>query len=62
MDQPTPCSNIEVTTPSSAASPNNAPSPTTKIAKEYMMIDRAGMFAQGHHEKLLKLMDGEERR
>jgi hypothetical protein len=32
------------------------------MAKEYMMIERAGMFAQGHHEKLLKLMDGEERR
>jgi hypothetical protein len=62
FDQPTPSSNIEVTTPSSAASPNNAPSPTTQIAKDSMMLDRACMFAQGHHERLLKLLNGEERR
>ncbi|CAN9243276.1 unnamed protein product [Alternaria sp. RS040] len=62
FDQPTPCSNIEVTTPSPAASPNNAPSPTTQITKDSMMIDRACMFAQGHHERLLKLLNGEERR
>jgi len=26
------------------------------------MVERAGMFAQGHHEKLLKALNGEERR
>jgi hypothetical protein len=30
--------------------------------KKLMMVERASMFAQGHHEKLLKLMNGEERR
>jgi hypothetical protein len=62
LDQPTPYSNIEVTTPSSAASPNDAPSPTAKAMKHLMMVDRARMFAQGHHEKLLTLLSGEEKR
>ncbi|KAB2107474.1 hypothetical protein AG0111_0g3754 [Alternaria gaisen] len=53
---------MEVTTPTSAASPNNAPSPTTQIAKDSLMVDRACMFAQGQHEKLLNLLDGKERR
>jgi hypothetical protein len=30
--------------------------------KDHMMVDRARMFAQGHHDKLLKLLNGEERR
>ncbi|CAN9423746.1 unnamed protein product [Alternaria alternata] len=61
FDQTTPCSVIEVTTPPPTASPDDAPSPTTQIAKDFLMVDRACMFAQGHHEKLLNLLDGEER-
>ncbi|KAH8623835.1 hypothetical protein IG631_21540 [Alternaria alternata] len=62
IDPPTPCSKVEVTTPSSPASPNDAPSPTIQIAKDSLMIERACMFAQGHHEKLLSLLNGEEKR
>ncbi|KAH5512257.1 hypothetical protein HBI26_120050 [Parastagonospora nodorum] len=62
FDQATPYSNIEVTTPSSVASPNDLPSPTNQVMKKLMMVERASMFAQGHHEKLLTLLNGEERR
>lgn len=62
FDQITPYSDIDVTTPLAALSPNAAPSPTTQITRQLMMVDRARMFAQGQHEKLLKLMNGEERR
>ncbi|CAN9315986.1 unnamed protein product [Alternaria alternata] len=62
FDVPTPGGDYQATTPSSAASPNNAPSPTTQITKDCMMVERACMFAQGHHGKLLKLLNGEERR
>lgn len=61
-DHPTPSSNIVVASPFSGASPNTAPSPTTMIAREYMMVDRARMFAQGQHEKLLTVLNGDERR
>ncbi|OAL44878.1 hypothetical protein IQ07DRAFT_549222 [Pyrenochaeta sp. DS3sAY3a] len=62
FDPPTPYSNIDVTTPSTAASPHAAPSPTMQIIKESTMIDRAQMFARGQHEKLLKVLNGEEQR
>ncbi|KAH8702802.1 hypothetical protein GQ44DRAFT_753373 [Phaeosphaeriaceae sp. PMI808] len=54
--------NMEVVTPSSAASPHGAPSPMTQVIRESMMIDRARMFAQGQHEKLLTVLNEEERR
>jgi hypothetical protein len=62
-DQPTTDNNVQVTTPSSAASPYGVPSPTTQvIIKESITIDRARMFALGQHEGLLKSLNGEERR
>jgi hypothetical protein len=59
---PTPGSDMIVATPSSATSPNNAPSPTAIIIKENVAIDRARMFAQGQHEKLLGSMNEDETR
>jgi hypothetical protein len=58
----TPCDNMEMVTPESGASPYGAPSPKTQAIKQSLMIDRARMFAQGQHEKLLKVLNGEERR
>ncbi|KAF2475822.1 uncharacterized protein BDR25DRAFT_278511 [Lindgomyces ingoldianus] len=52
---------ISVATPS-ATSPQNAPSPTGLFLKEKAAIDRAHLFAQGQHDKLLMSMNGEERR
>ncbi|KAF2266840.1 hypothetical protein CC78DRAFT_594620 [Lojkania enalia] len=62
LSVPTPGTDISVTTPSSASSPRNAPSPTTLFLKGRAAIDRAHLFAQGQHDKLLMSMDGEERR
>jgi hypothetical protein len=53
---------MEIVTPESVASPHGAPSPKTQAIKKSLMIDRARMFAQGQHEKLLKVLNGEERR
>jgi hypothetical protein len=58
---PTPGSELSVDTPP-AASPGNAPSPTAVLLKGKPAIDRAHLFAQGQHDKLLMSMDGEERR
>lgn len=62
LSVPTPGSGISVGTPSSAASPRDAPSPTAMVLKGKVAIDRAHLFAQGQHDKLLKNMDEEERR
>jgi hypothetical protein len=57
---PTPGSELSVATPS-AASPGNAPSPTRVFRKRKAAIDRAHLFAQGQHDKLLMSMEREER-
>ena len=57
---PTPGSELSVATPS-AASPRNAPSPTQSFLKGDRAINRAHLFVQGQHDKLLMSMEREER-
>ncbi|PVH95956.1 hypothetical protein DM02DRAFT_689112 [Periconia macrospinosa] len=52
---------ISVATPS-AATPHNAPSPTTVALQRKTATERAHLFVQGQHEKLLISMNSEERR
>ena len=59
---PTPGSDLAVGTPSSAASPMDAPSPTTILVKKKVAFDRAQLFVHGKHDQLLSGMNGEERR
>lgn len=54
---PTPGSDVAVATPP----PRDAPSPTTMVLKEKVRVDRARLFAAGHHEELLMSMDDQER-
>jgi hypothetical protein len=58
----TPGSDIVVETPPSAASPHNVSSSIATVVRESVSIDRARLFAQGEHNKLLAGLDGEERR
>ncbi|KAH7384591.1 hypothetical protein BKA66DRAFT_569837 [Pyrenochaeta sp. MPI-SDFR-AT-0127] len=58
---PTPGSDIAVTTPPSAPSPHDAPSPTASVLQSKKRLDRALLFAQGEHDKLLMSMDNEEK-
>jgi hypothetical protein len=55
----TPGSDIDVATPPSTG---NAPSPITALLEKKQRTDRAHLFVQGHHEKLLVSMDANERR
>ncbi|KAF2828765.1 hypothetical protein CC86DRAFT_347233 [Ophiobolus disseminans] len=54
----TPGSDIAIDTPSSTG---NTPSPTTALLEKKKRLDRAHLFAQGQHDKLLMSMDGDER-
>ena len=56
-------SDIVVTTPAgdAASSPNNAPSPLTKLHNRKMTVDRAQMFVEGRYEALVRSMSKEEK-
>lgn len=54
----TPGSDFAIATPSST---ENAPSPTTSLVEKKRGIERAHLFVQGNHDKLLASMEGNER-
>lgn len=56
-------SDIAVNTPptNNAFSPNNAPSPLTRIQNMRVTTDRAHMFVEGRHGALVKSMHREEK-
>jgi hypothetical protein len=57
-------SDVEATTPTqdSALTPKGPPSPLSVALQKKLVIDRANMFFEGSHDKLLRSMDLQERR
>ncbi|KAF2027391.1 hypothetical protein EK21DRAFT_16038, partial [Setomelanomma holmii] len=60
VSAPTPGSDISVDTPSTAASPH-ARSPTASVLANKVKNDRAYLFVQGQHDRLLNSLNGRER-